>query len=110
MYNYFVTLYKQISLYWSSWLKEMSTNKRSDINANKNNKNKCRPSSFLRRNAFSPYTENETKVIKNNNYIITDEKRRSRLGKLVSYSHSSGIKSVENGHFCSFIRDWFVVE
>lgn len=111
MYNYFISLYKQLTLYLSSWLSTMNTNKMLNTNSKIINKSKkCKPSSFLLRNTFSPYTENETKTIRNNNYIITDEKRRSRLGKLVSYPYSPGIKSVENGHFCSFIREWFVVE
>jgi hypothetical protein len=89
----------------------MNTNARSNIKTQKTNKyKKCRPRSLVCRNAFSPYTEYETKGISRINYIITDEKRRSRLGKLVSYPYSPGIKLVEDGNFCSFIREWFVVE
>lgn len=112
MHGYFIILYKQLSLYWSNWLANMNThNTRSNTKVQKTNKfKKCRPRSLLQRNAYSPYTENETKAIRSINYIITDQKRRSRLGKLVSYPYSPGIKLVEDGHFCSFIREWFVVE
>lgn len=112
MYNYFAVWYNQISLYWSNWLVNMNTyNTKSNMKVQNSNKfKKCRPRSLLQRNAHSPYTENETKAIRSINYIITDDKRKSRLGKLVSYPYSPGIKLVEDGHFCSFIREWFVVE
>lgn len=112
MYNYFFMLYEQLSVYWSNWFANMNTHNTSpNVKVRKTNKfKKCRPRSLLQRNASSPYTENETKAIKSINYIITDDKRRSRLGKLVSYPYSPGIKLVEDGHFCSFIREWFVVE
>ena len=115
MYYYINIIYKHLSIYWSNWYNNissnMNTNTTSNIKVQKTNKfKKCRPRSLLCRNAFSPYTENETKAIRSVNYIITDEKRRSRLGKLVSYPYSPGIKLVENGHLCSFIREWFVVE
>lgn len=112
MFNYFSMLYKQLSLYLSnlSYSINMTSNTRSSDKVQKKNKFKrCRPRSLLTR-AFSPYTENETKMIKSTNYIITDEKRKSRLGKVTSYPYLPGIKQVENGHFCSFIREWFVVE
>lgn len=108
MYDYFNILYKHMSFYWSNWLANMTTHNTKVQKTN--NFKKCRPRSLIQRNAFSPYTEHETKAIRRINYIITDEKRKSRLGKLVSYPYSPGIKLVEDGHFCSFIREWFVVE
>lgn len=61
---------------------------------------------LLCRNASSPYTEYETKVIRRTNFIITDDKRKSRLGKSVSFSRSPDIKLVEDINFCSFINKW----
>lgn len=97
MYYYIYILYKQLSLYCSSCL-NMTTSSNAKVEKT-NQYDKCR------RNAFSPYSENETKAIRRTNYIITDEKRRSRLGKNVSCVHSHKIQLVEEGHFCSFIRD-----
>ena len=94
MYYYIYILYKQLSLYCSSCL-NMTKNSSSNAKVQKANQyDKCR------RNAFSPYSENETKAIKRTNYIITDEKCRSRLGKNVSCVHSHKIQLVEEGHFC----------
>ncbi len=62
------------------------------------------------RNASSPYTEYETRTISNKNFIITDNNRRSRLGKSVSYAYSPEIKLVEDINFCSFIREWVLVD
>lgn len=58
------------------------------------------------RSASSPYTEYETKDMKLKNFIITDDKRKSRLGKSVSFPHSQQIKLVEDINFCSFLHDW----
>lgn len=61
---------------------------------------------LLRRNASSPYTELETKTIREKNFIINDETRKSRLGKSVTFSCPPDIKLVENTNFCSFICKW----
>lgn len=107
MYNYIHILYTQLSLYWLN----MNSNAKSGIRVQKKKHfKKCKPRSLLCRNAFSPYTEKEIKAIKSVNYIITDENRRSPLGKYVSYSYSPEIKLVEDGNFCSFIRHWRLVE
>lgn len=107
MYYYLYTFYKQLSLYTLN-LFNMNSNTRSKVKVQKTLK-KCRPRSLLTR-AYGPYTEYETKAIQRINFIITDEKRRSRLGKSVAYSHSPEIQLVENGHFCSFIREWIIKE
>lgn len=122
MYSYFVFIYNQLSLYCSSWFAylNMNSNMNSSMNTNTrtnakqiqniNKIKKCKPRSLICRNAFSPYTENEIKAIKGINYIITDEKRKSRLGKSVSFIHSPDVGLVEEGNFCSFIREWVLVE
>jgi hypothetical protein len=62
------------------------------------------------RSSSSPYTEYETKDIQRKNFIITDDTRKSRLGKSVSFPTSQGIKRVEDINFCSFIREWYFDE
>jgi hypothetical protein len=57
------------------------------------------------RSSSSPYTEYETKDMKMKNFIITDDNRKSRLGKSVSFPNPQEIKLVEDINFCSYIRD-----
>lgn len=111
MYYYIYILYKQLSLYCSNWFNMDSNSiRRYNIKVQKHfTSKKCRPRSLLTR-AYGPYTENESKAIKSLNYIITDEKRRSRLGKSVSYAHSPVKRQSEDIQFCSFIREWIFKE
>lgn len=73
---------------------------------------KRRPRSLNCRNYSSPYTEIELKKIQTKNYIITDDEKRSPLGKRVSYAitNNQSLERVEDIHFCSIIKDKVLVE
>jgi hypothetical protein len=77
----------------------------------RSNKKNKRPRSLLFRNVYSPYTQNEIKSISRVNFIITDEKCKSPLGKNVSYYVPvKDIKLVEDINFCSFLRKIDIIQ
>ena len=92
--------------YLLSWLYTMNSKTKTKIMTMKK-VHRARLLNF--RNSSSPYSECETKGIKRKNFIITDDKRKSRLGK-VSFPHSHEFPLVEEIHFCSFIREWVLDE
>jgi hypothetical protein len=96
--------------YIISWFYTMNSKTQSASSKSKAMKKMNRARLMLCRSASSPYTEYETKDMQRKNFVITDDKRKSRLGKSVSFPTSQGIKRVEDINFCSFIREWYFDE
>lgn len=96
--------------YIISWFYTMNSKTQSANSKSKALKKMNRARLMLCSSASSPYTEFETKYIQRKNFVITDDKRKSRLGKSVSFPSSQGIKRVEDINFCSFIREWYFDE